>query len=55
MQVGDVLLTYENEVVLTNHIYGPRALPYIVPRRCALCASLCGGTHGACNGAPRVP
>nr|QKY15135.1 sulfate binding protein, component of chloroplast transporter (sulP) [Polytomella parva] len=31
-KVGDVLLTYENEVILTNEIYGPeKALPYIVP------------------------
>ena len=29
---GDVLLNYENEVVLTNEMYGPEAaLPYIVP------------------------
>jgi sulfate/thiosulfate transport system substrate-binding protein len=31
-QVGDVLLTYENEVVLTNAVYGDKALPYVVPR-----------------------
>uniref|UniRef100_A0A7S0WZ40 Sulfate-binding protein n=1 Tax=Chlamydomonas leiostraca TaxID=1034604 RepID=A0A7S0WZ40_9CHLO len=31
-RVGDVLLTYENEVVLTNAVYGDKALPYVVPR-----------------------
>ena len=31
-QVGDVLLTYENEVILTNRVYGEKALPYEVPR-----------------------
>lgn len=31
-QVGDVLLTYENEVILTNAVYGEKALPYVVPR-----------------------
>lgn len=31
MQVGDVLLTYENEVILTNMHYGDKALPYVVP------------------------
>ncbi|KAJ9512672.1 hypothetical protein QJQ45_018824 [Haematococcus lacustris] len=30
-RVGDVLLTYENEVVLTNAVYGDKALPYVVP------------------------
>ncbi|WIA37764.1 hypothetical protein OEZ86_014637 [Tetradesmus obliquus] len=31
-RLGDVLLTYENEVVLTNQVYGPeKALPYVVP------------------------
>jgi len=30
-QVGDVLLTYENEVILTNTHYGDKALPYVVP------------------------
>lgn len=30
-QVGDVLLTYENEVILTNEVYGAKALPYLVP------------------------
>ena len=29
--IGDVLLNYENEVVLTNEMYGADALPYIVP------------------------
>ena len=29
--IGDVLLNYENEVVLTNEMYGAEALPYIVP------------------------
>ena len=39
--IGDVLLNYENEVVLTNEMYGADALPYIVPdnnvnvRRCS--------------------
>jgi hypothetical protein len=28
---GDVLLTYENEVFLTNEIYGDKALPCVVP------------------------
>ncbi len=27
-----MLLTYENEVVLTNEMYGAKALPYIVPK-----------------------
>ncbi|KAG1657790.1 hypothetical protein FOA52_008180 [Chlamydomonas sp. UWO 241] len=31
-RIGDVLLTYENEVILTNEIYGAKALPYVVPR-----------------------
>lgn len=31
-KVGDVLLTYENEVILTNEVYGDKALPYIVPK-----------------------
>lgn len=31
VQVGDVLLTYENEVILTNEVYGDKALPYLVP------------------------
>lgn len=31
-KLGDVLLTYENEVVLTNEVYGPdKALPYTIP------------------------
>ncbi|GLC34200.1 hypothetical protein PLESTM_000168800 [Pleodorina starrii] len=30
-KVGDVLLTYENEVILTNEVYGDKALPYLVP------------------------
>jgi len=30
-KVGDVLLTYENEVILTNMHYGDKALPYVVP------------------------
>ncbi|KAI8471299.1 MAG: hypothetical protein J3K34DRAFT_417739 [Monoraphidium minutum] len=31
-RIGDVLLTYENEVVLTNQVYGSdKALPYVVP------------------------
>eukprot|EP00775_Hariotina_reticulata_P005802 gene5802-6042_t len=31
-RLGDVLLTYENEVVLTNQVYGrEKALPYVVP------------------------
>lgn len=31
-RLGDVLLTYENEVVLTNQVYGQdKALPYVVP------------------------
>ncbi|KIY99437.1 Sulfate-binding protein Flags: Precursor [Monoraphidium neglectum] len=31
-RIGDVLLTYENEVVLTNEVYGKqKALPYVVP------------------------
>lgn len=31
-RLGDVLLTYENEVVLTNQVYGAdKALPYVVP------------------------
>lgn len=29
--LGDVLLNYENEVVLTNETFGDKALPYIVP------------------------
>ena len=29
--LGDVLLNYENEVVLTNDMFGDKALPYIVP------------------------
>ena len=30
--IGDALLNYENEVVLTNEMYGAdAALPYIVP------------------------
>lgn len=33
LQTGDVLLTYENEVVLTNEVYGDKALPYLVPTR----------------------
>ncbi len=33
VQVGDVLLTYENEVVLTNQVYGPeKALDCIRPQ-----------------------
>ncbi|MEW5300457.1 MAG: hypothetical protein WDW36_003387 [Sanguina aurantia] len=32
-KVGDVLLTYENEVTLTNEVYGDAALPYVVPSR----------------------
>ena len=31
-QAGDVLLTYENEVILTNEVYGDKALPYLIPR-----------------------
>eukprot|EP00195_Chlamydomonas_chlamydogama_P009412 CAMPEP_0202890210 /NCGR_PEP_ID=MMETSP1392-20130828/709_1 /ASSEMBLY_ACC=CAM_ASM_000868 /TAXON_ID=225041 /ORGANISM="Chlamydomonas chlamydogama, Strain SAG 11-48b" /LENGTH=428 /DNA_ID=CAMNT_0049573747 /DNA_START=132 /DNA_END=1418 /DNA_ORIENTATION=+ len=30
-RVGDVLLTYENEVILTNEVYGDKALPYVIP------------------------
>ena len=26
-----MLLTYENEVILTNEVYGDKALPYLVP------------------------
>ena len=28
---GDVSLNYENEVILTNEMYGENALPYVVP------------------------
>ena len=28
---GDVSLNYENEVILTNEMYGADALPYVVP------------------------
>ena len=28
---GDVSLNYENEVILTNQMYGENALPYVVP------------------------
>ena len=28
---GDVSLNYENEVVITNEMYGEDRLPYIVP------------------------
>ena len=31
-RIGDALLTYENEVVITNDIYGAaKALPYTAP------------------------
>jgi sulfate transport system substrate-binding protein len=32
-KAGDVLLTYENEAVLINEVYGSKALPYVVPPR----------------------
>lgn len=32
-KAGDVLLTYENEIVLTNEVYGDKALPYVLPKR----------------------
>ena len=28
---GDASLNYENEVILTNQMYGENALPYILP------------------------
>ena len=36
---GDVSLNYENEVILTNEMYGENALPYVVPDNNVLVSS----------------
>ncbi len=60
-QVGDVLLTYENEVILTNEVYGDKALPYLVPSyniriECplALVDKVGGGTGQGCRHGARA-
>ncbi len=56
-----MLLTYENEVILTNEVYGDKALPYLVPSfniriECPLAlvdkASRGAGAGGRRGGAP---
>ena len=37
---GDVSLNYENEVILTNEMYGENALPYVVPDNNVLVGAL---------------